>query len=369
MRTIVVHPTYSARVKRHNGINRLHHPRMRCGTSVQRYAGFRAGTADVGRFVMLNNVIKAVFSKPIDGASKYSPHYALDHVHMLHSNPRYHCLSQGIPPLASTCGASTFCGMTFGSVLEGFLWLIGAFSRGRMEFARTIICGAVLLAVSVVPRIAFSASDANKEDSVELYSLDPDSGGIKFEGTVPRSELPERVSGTPVPWRIGQSPTDKRCGIKALFVFLRLKGATVELAELEKQVTVGENGVDMLKLKEVASQYGVESEVVECSAEDLARLLPAIVLLQEGTGSARAHYNVVTSIKDDQVYYVEPSAARYEQQKFGAFSRSFARKALVASSELNSVTRSQWSGVINYALGIFIIGEVAFIWSLRMKRA
>lgn len=203
---------------------------------------------------------------------------------------------------------------------------------------------------------AQAAKDKSKAGEVKLVTAEP-GGRILDAGTVPRNELPKQVPGVAVPWRKSQSPReeDLRCGVKALFAFLRMHDVPVSLAELEEELTVGEKGIDMLQLKNVARSYGLIARVVKCSPTDLRAALPAIVRTSPGSGSDVAHYLVIARLSDKDVGYVEPTSCRFENASSVAFSRYFAGHALVAD------TRGKWAPLVSFLLGVIAAGQVMAI--------
>jgi len=176
------------------------------------------------------------------------------------------------------------------------------------------------------------------------YELGPNGGKTIPSGTVPSDQARKTVEGTVVPWRESQNFTngDFRCGVKALFVFLRLHGANVSVPEIEGELNVGDKGVDMLQLRDVARKQGGKAIVAKCTPAELQGNLPAIARLSMGTGSESNHYHVVSHLSDTHVGYVEPTTCRFEQSSAAAFTRHFTGHALVVESGLMGTMGARW---------------------------
>lgn len=234
------------------------------------------------------------------------------------------------------------------------------------SYTVTIICAGTIVSF-LSPMASAGDSSSRDEKSVDVYSYDSATGKIVLEGRVQESELPKQVTGVSVPWHQNMSTDDLRCGVKALFAFLRLCHKSVDLDQLEKELNAGKAGVDMLQLKQVASDYGIETKVVDCSPDDLKEMLPAIVRLSSGTDSNLAHYIVASNVDDQYLYYIEPTTCRYEQADFANISRSFSGKAVALADSFANHDLARWSPLINGLLILVIVVQVTFIVTVWYK--
>ncbi len=116
------------------------------------------------------------------------------------------------------------------------------------------------------------------------------------------------AAGPPLP-----SPPDaKDCGKQCLYVLLRLHGINATEREIERLLPVGEDGTSMYDLQQCAGHFGLETDVVELSPEDLDKVpLPAIVHL--GPTKEEGHYLVL-------VHVLEPKFPRFIDGTRGSFS-------------------------------------------------
>ena len=226
------------------------------------------------------------------------------------------CLSKNTPPWG---GHTRYA---VGSVQE--------FKRLRWIARRSCF---ILLAMVCWSIAAFSQdSDAfpqNSSPTLKIISIG-DNGKGEVTGEISRDEL-RAHPGSAVPWQESQDITDWRllCGVHAMFVFLQLCDVYVELDELRSKFNVTDSGVDMLQLKTVASEYGIDCQVVQCSADELRSHMPAIALMSFGTNSTEQHFDVVTHLDDTGVSMIEPSSGRYEIGSLGVFTRHYALHALI----------------------------------------
>jgi len=242
-------------------------------------------------------------------------------------------------------------------------------THGLRRAGRWVLLLWVIGAAAAVPMVGWSGlsasqpkGDGKEEPTAKAVSVDPVTGKILYHGPIPAGQDPKRVPGTVVPWRQLQDPSDLRCGVKALFVFLRMHDVPVTLTELEQELTVGKSGVDMLQLKDAAAQHGVKAEVVECSPSDLEGRLPAIIRLSEGSGSDIAHYYVLTGLSEQHCRYVEPTSGRFERGERAWLGRYFSGYALLPAR------RGTWAPLVSFVLGVIVCGQVAVIGSRWWRR-
>ena len=153
-------------------------------------------------------------------------------------------------------------------------------------------------------------------------SLDPD-GNLHF--TTDLRPAPKTFPGTPPDWRSQQVKNEdrKKCGVHALFAFLKLHHVSASLADVEAKLNVSQNGVNMLAMKECATAYGLNAAVVKCTPEEVDKIAPAIVLLEFGTDSAENHFDVYIGSHDGAISVIEPSTCRLESSPAESFNRHF----------------------------------------------
>lgn len=170
--------------------------------------------------------------------------------------------------------------------------------------------------------------------------------------------MPEVVPGVQVPWRTGGFD-DKSSGLRALYLYLKLNGAGVELERLQSRVSISEAGVSMLQMKEAAGFFSIPSQVVEGPPSALTELrLPLVARMSFDRESKIATYIVVTSMGEDRIRYMNPSSGRLEWGKRGGIRAAVLRLCL-GPSRVNSLPtaivvlvarvgdccRGNWSGV------------------------
>jgi hypothetical protein len=128
-------------------------------------------------------------------------------------------------------------------------------------------------------------------------------------------------------------PDTKNCGRQCLYVLLRLHGINVTEREIDRFLPVGERGTSMYDLQQCARYFGLETEVVELSPEELEKApLPAIVHL--GPTKEEGHYLVL-------VHVLEPKFPRFIDGTRGSF--SWARAEFARSwSGYALVSKDRW---------------------------
>ncbi len=167
--------------------------------------------------------------------------------------------------------------------------------------------------------------------------------------------MPEVVPGVQVPWRTGGFD-DKSSGLRALYLYLKLNGAGVELERLQSRVSISEAGVSMLQMKEAAGFFSIPSQVVEGPPSALTELrLPLVARMSFDRESKIATYIVVTSMGEDRIRYMNPSSGRLEWGKRGEFERLFSGYALVRAESIRSLLPSL-SSLLVWVIAAEVIG-------------
>lgn len=114
------------------------------------------------------------------------------------------------------------------------------------------------------------------------------------------------------------------CGLHALYMFLKLSGASVSEASLGGRVTSSGKGASMLELKEAAAHSGIAAEVYECTIDDFRSLqLPILARLARDNTSDQGHYVVVTRFDEDGVAFLDGATGRRVLASTADFEKTF----------------------------------------------
>ncbi len=104
------------------------------------------------------------------------------------------------------------------------------------------------------------------------------------------------------------------CGIACLQMILGERGITVSADLIRSKAGIENKGISMLKLKQVAGQYGLEASTWKLKEEDISLApLPLIAFID------RSHFVVVSQVtSDSHLIVLDPSAGklRYSLQSF-----------------------------------------------------
>src|SRR5438445_4843812 len=84
------------------------------------------------------------------------------------------------------------------------------------------------------------------------------------------------------------SDVDRECGVDCLYLFLRTRGVECSVADVRRELVIGEYGTSLLNLRQVSESLGVEARIVRAAPENLEDLpLPAVAHLEPRQRSSR----------------------------------------------------------------------------------
>jgi ABC-type bacteriocin/lantibiotic exporter with double-glycine peptidase domain len=108
--------------------------------------------------------------------------------------------------------------------------------------------------------------------------------------------------------------TSYDCGIACLQMILNERGVAVSAELIRSKSGIEKRGISMLKLKQVASQYGLKASTWKLREEDVfGAPMPLIAFID------RSHFVVVSQVtSDSHLIVLDPSAGklRYSLQSF-----------------------------------------------------
>jgi hypothetical protein len=126
------------------------------------------------------------------------------------------------------------------------------------------------------------------------------------------------------------------CGPNALYLWMRTNGWNGTLADVRRQVPLGDNGCSMMDLWRGAEAFGVKAQVVKADIAGLSRSqLPVIVHL-DSLVPGKGHFMLVAAVgrnrvtNEDVVQLIDPITASVKEYTMGNFERGWTGYELVA---------------------------------------
>lgn len=159
-----------------------------------------------------------------------------------------------------------------------------------------------------------------------------------------------------------EAPSPK-CGVNALYVFLRLHNVSCSYEDLSRELPLEEKGANMLDLKIVSHSHGCEAEVIQIGPFQLAAKLPAVARLASVSTQSEGHFVVVTKMSDSNVYVVDSTAGGLIKMPRGVFEREFSGYALVHGGSWLQLMRSRLNvilGIVDGFGAIIILGIIVY---------
>ena len=131
-----------------------------------------------------------------------------------------------------------------------------------------------------------------------------------------------------------------RCGPNALYLFLRLLGADVDLTDVDEHIELGRNGCSLLQLTNAAREFGLETTVVKGDLDDLKRLtMPAIAQLRGALAPTTGHFVVVTGVDQEGVHLIDGTTAAVDSYAQERFQTLWSGYLLIPASQQRGVVR------------------------------
>jgi ABC-type bacteriocin/lantibiotic exporter with double-glycine peptidase domain len=122
------------------------------------------------------------------------------------------------------------------------------------------------------------------------------------------------------PYCVNEQRSTVLCGPHSIYLLLRLHGIAVSYDRVMEETPVSADGMSMEDLRRKAESFGLTTEVVRCSVEDLAHMTHPIILRiqSESTSHRTGHFVVMTRVVDsDRLEVIDSTSSgfRYWQMK------------------------------------------------------
>ena len=123
--------------------------------------------------------------------------------------------------------------------------------------------------------------------------------------------------------------TSVRCGVNVAYVYLKLKGYTVDYDETLGSLPIGEDGTNLEDLRKFVDSHDSGSVVVRASPSELSQFaLPVIAHLEEDTSSLfqsedTGHYVVVVGVLPERETFVDGTSGAIRTMRSDLFFRAW----------------------------------------------
>lgn len=225
--------------------------------------------------------------------------------------------------------------------------------------------------LGALPSAVLAAPPPDDEASVDVAATDAASGdavmsastakpripleAIKLEGLDPQAADQQSL------WR-----TTHRCGVNALYSYLRLRGVAVDYDELLTTLPISADGTTLEDLRLASQDYRHDAVIVATTPAKLAEVLPAIVHCEQELGQS-GHYNVVVDSVDGQVCFIDGTTGVFKCVSSVEFMKYWTGYTLCSEAQVRrALAGKSGHALAFYACAIaFACGSTLCYWRFR----
>jgi hypothetical protein len=162
----------------------------------------------------------------------------------------------------------------------------------------------------------------------------------------------------------GEWRTAPKCGLNALYLFLKGHGYSVNYRELERLVPIGPRGSSLLEMKKAATRLGVRVDVCKATPSALTSAdLPFIAHYHGQTGSGD-HYVLVLGFDGSIVDLIDGTTALRRDVPIEHFRRDWDGYCLMRSPNLGALLFDRYSKP-----AFLCVGVLTGYFALRLRPA
>ncbi len=157
------------------------------------------------------------------------------------------------------------------------------------------------------------------------------------------------------------------CGINALYAMLRVKGKAVDLGDISTRLVLPESGASLEQLRELAARYGLATQVINTTPEQLRSLPMPLIMHQamsEKGKSDRDHFVLVVGLDTAGRYAViDGTTGMLFYMQPAALESMWSGYALIADSGVRAAgSGTALKVVLVSMLGLIVGSQLYLVW-------